>query len=577
MEKTLYTHDSPEASTVSTEHLSEGKLAIDDVDHMRTLQKQRVAENRAAEGFYDIPAQEAADERSYAEFDASIEDYLQARGIDSESPHYTTYASILRDNSIDRVNNDMWMLSETNDVGEYTASSVREKTAAQLEGLSVTEEDSAPDSSTSSVERDPAIERGEEKLASLREQLAAASAKRQGRLFGKGKQYEALQEEYNTQLIKLGKLKLHEGELGTPLTDSEKNVAAISYIFDEQQKLREKTKEELQGTKVHKFIEWFNSGTKGERFRRGVYLGLGGVVVGAGLGALAGVAAGAGVAGAATAAAVSGTRFARYFAKKDNQQGRGMEKISDAATEDHNVKAMQYIERNDASDKVESASNYFTNTFEEDTKKEQSKRRKSVRAGLAGVAIGAVAGGTIAYAISEMNDGSVGEWSNRHIAPETHAQPDINSEADGGAGVNEVDQPVEKPAPGADGTEEPLVPAPEVDAIVPSDTPEMAEAISDALDGDSSNDMGGETLDSDYSGEALDIHTGEGWLQTFSEMGITDVNEQYALLHNQDMMNELYHMGLAYPDATLGGWGINMTHDGKMPAAALDVIANYAK
>jgi len=83
-------------------------------------------------------------------------------------------------------------------------------------------------------------------------------------------------------------------------------------------------------------------------------------------------------------------------------------------------------------------------------------------------------------------------------------------------------------------------------------------------------------IEHDFAPSAQTIDLGEGWLQTFNEAGITNVNEQYALLNNQALMQELANKGLAYRDANIGGWGINMTADGKMPADALKLITDFA-
>lgn len=380
-------------------------------------------------------------------------------------------------------------------------------------------------------EIDPAVEGAEAKLASLRGQMAAVSAKRQGRLFGKSGEYEQLQAEYNTQLVALGKMKLAEVIANDALTDSQKNVAVISYIFDEQQQLREQTKEVLKDTKVSKFIEWFNSGTKGQRFRRGVYLGLGGVIVGAGLGAVAGVAAGAGIAGAATATAVSGTRFARYFAKKDNQQGRGMEQIENQAIVQHKSETMKRLEGDSEADKLATASNYFTDLFERDTKAQQEKRRKSVRAGLAGVAIGAVAGGLAAEAASQGFD-AIGEWSNRNL-------PTSNAEA---LSDHATDASIEENAGESNGV---------------ADGGQSASGEVPAADG------------YEFSSDAFTVSNGEGWYQTFADMGITDTTEQAELL--QKVGPVLQEKGWAYPMGD-GTWGIS--RPGILPSDVLELIKN---
>lgn len=79
-----------------------------------------------------------------------------------------------------------------------------------------------------------------------------------------------------------------------------------------------------------------------------------------------------------------------------------------------------------------------------------------------------------------------------------------------------------------------------------------------------------------FSDSAYTVDRGEGWFQTFNELGLRDQTAQWNLLHNHELMSQLQQMGLAYPDVNLGGWGINMTPDGKMPQAALELIRDYA-
>lgn len=78
--------------------------------------------------------------------------------------------------------------------------------------------------------------------------------------------------------------------------------------------------------------------------------------------------------------------------------------------------------------------------------------------------------------------------------------------------------------------------------------------------------------------DASTIDMTEGWYSTFNQLGVTDPGEQYALLHNQSLMNQLKDMGLAYQDnrPEVGGWGMNMTPDGKLPPEALKTIRDMA-
>lgn len=379
----------------------------------------------------------------------------------------------------------------------------------------------------------PELERARNHLNSLRDEMAKVAAKRQGRLFSsKNNSHADLEAEYDETLAILGKMECDTLLNDTTKTESEKNVGVIAFIFDEQQKLREATAKRLKNTSVSTMIEWVNRGTKTQRLLKGAAIGAGSVLIGAGVGAIVGAAAGVGLAAAATVTATSVTRFGRYYAKEDSKQGRGMSILDATQSEKAKRDAIHSLEQNSSGDKFTLASQQFKELFDTDTKKEQEKRRKSARRAIGGVALGMLVGGAAAYAIGEVADGAIGEWSNRTIAtPEAAAQP-------------------VEPTPEGSSSKD-------VDEIIPKQ-PEPIRTP-------------------EYSIHASTVTLGEGWYQTFSEVGITDPGQQYALLHNQALMQELANQGLAYPDATLGGWGINMTVDGKMPLESLKLIEDYAK
>ena len=85
------------------------------------------------------------------------------------------------------------------------------------------------------------------------------------------------------------------------------------------------------------------------------------------------------------------------------------------------------------------------------------------------------------------------------------------------------------------------------------------------------------TPDVVYSSDALRVDGNEGWLQTMAEAGIKNPNTQHAILNNDSVMQKLADMNLAYRAPDLGGWGMNMPANGKMPEAGLDILRNAAK
>jgi hypothetical protein len=67
----------------------------------------------------------------------------------------------------------------------------------------------------------------------------------------------------------------------------------------------------------------------------------------------------------------------------------------------------------------------------------------------------------------------------------------------------------------------------------------------------------------------MTVESGEGWYQTFSEMGITNPTEQANLL--QKVGPELQARGWAYPTGD-GSYGI--IRPGSLPKDVLDLIKN---
>lgn len=326
---------------------------------------------------------------------------------------------------------------------------------------------------TATIDRDPALVHAEEKLVTLREEMATVSAKRQGKLFGRGRRYQEVKQQYDEQLIKVAKLKMGDVDR-TQLTDSELNGMAIGHYLEEQNALRAASKEKLANTATGKFINWITEGSKAARLGKGMLVGAGGVIVGAGVGALLGVAAGAALVAGAAATMKVAVSSARGFAVKDNQQGRGMSQLDENT---HKLEAQQYFTRH--ADSTESredlAHTYFQEVYEKDTQEEQEKRRASARRGIAGAAIGMVVGGTAAYLIGEAVDARpdgklrFNDWSNRHVDP----IPDVSAEDKDVTPAPPMEDP--KPEAEAEARE---------NAIPKSDTPDVAESLREGLGGD---------------------------------------------------------------------------------------------
>lgn len=76
-----------------------------------------------------------------------------------------------------------------------------------------------------------------------------------------------------------------------------------------------------------------------------------------------------------------------------------------------------------------------------------------------------------------------------------------------------------------------------------------------------------------FGKDELRISLGEGWYETFREMGISPK-------HNAELLKEvgpqLHDKGLAYWDSSADEWRMNMTENGKMPRSAVKLIAETA-
>ena len=233
-------------------------------------------------------------------------------------------------------------------------------------------------------------------LAELRDTLSSLSAKRQGRIAGKGGEaYATTRTAYMERVIALGKLENETIINDATFSEQEKHVKVIEYIFAEQAKLREQTIEKLNGTKVGRFVEWMNRGKIATRVAKGLLVGVGVGLAAAGIGALAGIAGAATIGAGVGAVGLGAWRFARSFARADSRSGRGMAAVPDMAN--HAFDSLSIIATPHSStnnEYVVTAARRFGDVFESDTKNEQHKRRQSVVWGLGGLAAGiALAGG----------------------------------------------------------------------------------------------------------------------------------------------------------------------------------------
>lgn len=295
--------------------------------------------------------------------------------------------------------------------------------AAEAEEAATSEESSEEEAEEAQAEASavPAIEVKEAfedsaELALLRQRLSKMSSKRQGNFFGRGKKYEALQAEYDAQVVINAKRDLKEALENPDIPEHTKREAATAYLFDEQTRLREATVDKIKNSKVRKFIDRMNKGSVAWRVAKGIGLG----VAVAGVAGFAGAAVGAAGFAAASAGVattlIAGGRFARSYAQAEAKKGTGMraqilesdmEAAHKAATESDGVDYFAEVQKS------------FQEVNEKEVKAEQAKRRKSAVAGMTGVALGSALGFTLAVA-NEVNWGEaarvVGEKAGAGLA-----------------------------------------------------------------------------------------------------------------------------------------------------------------
>lgn len=358
-------------------------------------------------------------------------------------------------------------------------------------------------------------------LAVLRDTLSSLSAKRQSRIAGGGGEvFATTHAAYMDRVIAIGKLENQAVLDDVSLSEQEKQVKVIEYIFSEQAKLREQTIEKLNGTKVGKFVEWMNRGKIATRVAKGLLIGTSVGLAAAGIGALAGIAGVATIGAGVGAVGLGAWRFARGFARADNNPNnnnggsRGMAALPDMA--DHTLDGLSTITSTTHSltenEYVETVAHRFADAFENDTKNEQHKRRKSVAWGLGGLAAGAALAGGI-HLLLELN------------AHDIISKPHL-------------------PAVGG-GNSNPIVPETSGTGIIPAPEPSIIPAF-----------------DNNYN-----IQPGEGGIHLFQRLGLTGT-DWYNI--QNDLLSKFPH-DFYDPDGN-GPIAVRIAHPGQLSVSAQEYI-----
>ena len=378
---------------------------------------------------------------------------------------------------------------------------------------------------------DPAIEGAREHLATLRERVATLSAKRQGRLLGRGgAAYETALAEYNAQVTALGKLQFETLLADETVSAVDKNAAVVNYLFEQQNELRRNSLAALTGTKMHTFItkyaDFMRQGGRTKRLLKSVTLGVGlGLAAGAAIGATGGAAA------VGIGAALAGTKLVRAYAMNDAKKGRGMTELS-------NTQRQLFVQRHDAATQsIDALQSSLTDTFEDDTKIEQQKRRRS-----AYVAMGTLAAGLALGELAHHTDILT------HTANATDATPDT-----------------------AETTPDTAAATPDTTPVTPEMTPDTPD-VSDATESLDTTPLDTTPLDTEASFDAdFDVAYGEGGIHLFQGLGLSEA--QWYEVHHElldrfgpETTGDFYSMGHGQ---------VGLAHPGQLSSEAQAFITQY--
>ena len=532
-------------------------LTVDALDYLRATQDAAHAEFLAAmeeDAYSAYVDEEGADRhRIYME---QVEKYLADNGISNDDESYATTKAFLESVSPDNISEYHWLNTKDENGNKIESGRSAARKAVERDIKTVTQEEAGGDKAPGEGDQptgEPGQARAEgnppqgmsredweffeadahrltgEELARSREVWAKHSAKVQGRAFRKGSDHDKFFEQYNESVRRHG---IASVELADDDSDVETNAKVIQYLFDEQKQLREMTTEYLQGTKLNRFVELMNRGKFGARMLKGMSLGLAAGAVGAM------IPFGVGVVGAG-ALAVGASRFVKGYIAGAKHTG-----MQTAEQRFGSENAANTIVGGEIAAHFDQVHSKYDHAFEEDSHKEQVKRRKALAWGVGSVAVGAGA----AYGLS-------------HIIP--YVSDGYDTARDTTRGWLHIDNPDSTPI--ATGN---TYGAPENlhDGVLPN---------GHYVDGDTGAPEA--PLEShkpswsDFDKSARVVTPGEGWYQTFKELGIPKEHWAETL---KSAGPDLKDHGWAYFDGAHDEWRIS--HTGKLPTSALETITNAA-
>jgi len=527
-----------------------------DIDAVEVLRAQQTeAYDQARLAYIEAGDDETtASHKAQAAVAETIDAYLKGHGLTAENDDYLKYKGGLLSVSITEVPESEWYAKFTDETETTLGQSGEDKTRTTYQKLTnepyykvhtteatpgaaeapaglLTDEEAALEASRQHAE---AIDVEKAKLVALRDQLAALSAKRQGRLGGgRNDEYEQIEAMYNLQIATVGKLELAEVLAASDRTEVEKQGDIGTYFLKEQNRLREASLAKLKGTTTSRLIEALTKGTRTERILKGIGVGVAAGAVGFAAATVLGTAAGLVAVGAGvSAAAIGAGRFARGFAIGDAYGGRGMKEVATA----------EQVAPDTATDVPENLEQYFNRTqaqyakvFEADINEEQRKRRRSVVIGIGAIAVGGLLG-VAAHTAADFVVGGVG-------TPDVDATP--------------VPDP-EVPSP------EPTVPdGGDFDGNgIPDDQPGgIAEPTPEPEPTPDSGPVGPEAIVADPD---FIIEDGEGGIHFFQDLGLTEA-DWYSV--DQELLTN-------FPDDfyPMPGGQVGLAHPGQLSLEAQEFI-----
>lgn len=368
----------------------------------------------------------------------------------------------------------------------------------------------------------------------------AFAAKLNAPVFGK-KRKELMEAYVAAEQAYLTALRAHlEKQVNDQFPNGTGDRAALKEFIEQEVNSRARADEDAQRTALiekggarARFLNWYANQSTGKKILVGLGAGVGLGLAGLGLGVAAGAVGGA--AGALAGGAMLASRFGRGYAMR-------MSKIYKKPTNQPGFTIKD--------DPTEGTDRFYDQSTEflSKTSREQIKNAETIKKSAIVGAMGAVAlGGAIGAGIHMA--GIAAEAANDHWPAgylqhrETWGLRDVNPNAP--ATPDNTPPPAGDPTPGGNepptGEEPPLKPEKPDFRVLGSD-----ERI---------------------------ISRGEGWYETFREMGVSS-KDRVELL--KEVGPHLHERGLAYWDSNAHEWRMNMTENGKLPKSAIEYIAQKA-